>query len=195
VNPPPVIHLFEVWFIPAAGASLRLSEPLRIGPPLADPDDAQDLAHVAAADLPAYGFPRGQVLIQADATVVQVLPTAHVPASRPAPSSSREGGAEACPAPSQREVALLALEDLRRQVSRARPTQAAPAAWIACLDQALRVIASPEDQRHFGLGRQPVVTVETLHQRLIEVLRQFGQPEEADAPPAPAQEGEPSSDR
>lgn len=173
MNSLPVGDPFEVWFVPAAGASLRLGSPLRIGQPVADQDDAQDLAEVAATDLPAYGFPRGQVLIHQNASVVRVLPTIPCPTDQQSlPSSRAEVAAESSARP-RREVARMALEDLRQHVNRAQPTQVAPPAWIACLDQALRVIASPDDQRCYRLDGQPGVTVEMLHQRINTVLREF----------------------
>ena len=70
----------------------------------------------------------------------------------------------------------MALEDLRQQVSRARPDQPAPAAWLACLDRALRVIACPEDPAHEHRDRQPCPTVAALQERVNAILDQLDQP-------------------
>ena len=64
----------------------------------------------------------------------------------------------------------MALEDLRQQVSRARPDQPAPAAWLACLDLALRVIESPNDQAHEHRDRQTCLTVAALQERVNAIL-------------------------
>jgi hypothetical protein len=191
MNASPGNDAFAVCFVPAVGASLRLSEPLRIGEPLAAQDEALDLAEVAAAELPAYGFPRGEVRVMQNAAVVRALQTTRSAAGHPAPSSIRESQTPSCAAGSRREVARMALEDLRQQVSRARPTQPVPVAWIACLDQALRVITGPGDQGRYRLDGQPCVTVDTLHQRVIAALHQFDELGVADASLPPARDGEP----
>jgi hypothetical protein len=83
----------------------------------------------------------------------------------------------------------MALEDLRQQLSRARPTQPAPAAWSACLDQALRALAGPEDQGSVRQDRPTCMTVAALHERVIAVLDQFDAAA-GDAPPTPVRERE-----
>jgi hypothetical protein len=97
------------------------------------------------------------------------------PSGHQASSASRGGAGSLRNAWSQQEVARLALEDLRRQVSRAKPTQTAPPTWIACLHQVQQVIACadglPGD--HLDRDGQPLVTVDTLHQRLLAVQHQF----------------------
>lgn len=179
MNAVSAVDPFEVWFVPAIGASLRLGAPLRVGQPLSDQEDAQVLAEVAATDLPAYGFPRGQVLIQTNASVVRVLPTTPRPAGRPAPrvtDPSRDTDDTLSSTRSHQEVARMALEDLRQQVSRARPDQPAPAAWLACLDRALRVIASPEDPAHAPRDRQLCPTVAALQERVNAILDRLDLP-------------------
>jgi hypothetical protein len=173
MNASPGNDAFAVCFVPAVGASLRLSAPLHIGQPLAAQDEALHLAEVAAAELPAYGFPRGEVRVMRNAAVVRALQTTRPATAHPAPSAMRESQIPTCAAGSQREVARMALEDLRQQVSRARPSQPAPAAWIACLDQAQRVLGNADAQAHHRQDGHACVTVGVLHERVVAVLGEF----------------------
>ena len=191
MNAIPAADCFEVFFVPAAGSSLRLCAPIRIGEPMVDKEDARDLAEVAATDLPVYGFPRGEVLIQQNTAVVWVLPTI-APTSGHSTSSSTRADVGSLPcAWSQQEVARLALEDLRRQVSRAKPTQAAPPTWIACLHHVQQVIATAVGQRDElpDRDRQPFMTVDTLYRRVLAVQDQFDELTAAPDPGSPARDG------
>lgn len=172
MNASPGNEAFAVCFVPAVGASLRLSAPLHIGQPLDVHDAALDLAEVAAAELPAYGFPRGEVRVMRNASVVQALPTVRAANGHGGATASRTGEPRQCVVDSQRAVARMALKDLRQQVSRARPDQPAPPAWIACVDQAQRVITGPEDQPDRPEG-SACLTVAELHARLIALLAWF----------------------
>ena len=180
---------FAVCFVPAVGASLRLSVPLNIGQPLVAQDEAIHLAEVAAAELPAYGFPRGEVLVMRNAAVVQALQTTRLGPGNLASATIHESQMASSTAGSQREVARMALEDLQRQVSRARPTQAAPTAWIACLEQVRRVLASPEEQPE--RADWPCLTMAELHEQVITLLARF-EPDVAGASLTPGQEREPA---
>lgn len=108
-----------------------------------------------------------------NASVVPALPTVHDTSRHPLSSSSCKRGSHLRSGKLQQAVARMALEDLRQQVSRARPTQEAPPAGIAGLAQATRLVTSPTDELHGRPDGQSHVTVDTLHQHVLAMLHQF----------------------